>query len=116
MTVTNPNGNGVELYGRGTNVEVLKCCVKMCKCDGVYMVDGAVLTATQCEFTGNGGDGVCCGAEQTLLVFLLHGSEDEIITCKSDFVSSLCVYYLRAALEVLLIISVQLDRGKECSL
>ena len=43
-------------------------------------------------------------------------TEDEIITCKSDFVSSLCVYYLRAALEVLLIISVQLDRGKECSL
>ena len=63
LTVTNPNGNGVELYGRGTNVEVLKCCVKMCKCDGVYMVDGAVLTATQCEFTGNGGDGVCCGVE-----------------------------------------------------
>ena len=27
-------------------------------------------------------------------------TEDEIITCKSDFVSSLCVYYLRAALEV----------------
>ena len=53
---------------------------------------------------------------QTLLVFLLHCSEDEIITCKSDFVSSLCVYYLLAALEVLLIISVQLDRGKECSL
>ena len=43
-------------------------------------------------------------------------TEDEIITCKSDFVSSLCVYYLRAALEVLLIIFVQLDRGKECSL
>ena len=42
-------------------------------------------------------------------------TEDEIITCKSDFVSSLCVYYLRVALEVLLIISVQLDRGKECS-
>ena len=41
-------------------------------------------------------------------------TEDEIITCKSDFVSSLCVYYLRAALEVLLIISVQLDGGKEC--
>ena len=43
-------------------------------------------------------------------------TEDEIITCISDFVSSLCVYYLRVALEVLLIISVQLDRGKECSL
>ena len=43
-------------------------------------------------------------------------TEDEIITCKSDFVSSPCVYYLRVALEVLLIISVQLDRGKECSL
>ena len=43
-------------------------------------------------------------------------TEDEIITCKSNFVSSLCVYYLRVALEVLLIISVQLDRGKECSL
>ena len=43
-------------------------------------------------------------------------TEDEIITCKSDFVSSLCVYYLRAALEVLLIIFVQLDSGKECSL
>ena len=43
-------------------------------------------------------------------------TEDEIITCKSNFVSSLCVYYLRAALEVLLIIFVQLDRGKECSL
>ena len=32
-------------------------------------------------------------------------TEDEIIPCKSDFVSSVCVYYLRAALEVLLIIS-----------
>ena len=62
MTITNQSGNGVglRLHGSETNVDVLKCAVKECGGKGMFVTDGATVTAAQCEFTENGGDGVYC--------------------------------------------------------
>jgi hypothetical protein len=57
LTVTNQGGAGLGLTGSATTVEVLKCIIKACRGDGIYTIDGATLTATQCEFTENGRHG-----------------------------------------------------------
>jgi hypothetical protein len=38
----------------------LKCVVNKCKYAGMYVYDGTTVTATQCEFMENEGDGVFC--------------------------------------------------------
>jgi hypothetical protein len=48
------------LEGSETNVDVLKCVVKECGYIGMWVRDGATLTATQCAFVENGTNGVCC--------------------------------------------------------
>jgi hypothetical protein len=66
LTVMNRSGHGLWLSGHGTNVDVLKCVVKECRGYGMYVRDGATVTATQCEFMENmdrserGASGVCC--------------------------------------------------------
>jgi hypothetical protein len=60
LTVTNPSGLGLDLFGSETIVEVLKCVVKECGGDGMFVTDGATVAATQCEFMENGDDGVYC--------------------------------------------------------
>jgi hypothetical protein len=60
LTVTNPTGNGLWLGGSETTVGVLKCAFKECEINGMYLGDGATVTATQCEFMENGEDGVDC--------------------------------------------------------
>jgi hypothetical protein len=62
LTVTNSRlyGNGLQLLGSETTVDVLKCAVKKCGRDGMSAYNGATITATQCEFMENGGDGVFC--------------------------------------------------------
>jgi hypothetical protein len=68
LTITNQswNGRGLKLQGSETNVDVLKCAVKECGSDGMWVRDGATVTATQCEFMENGSDGVFCyGANTT---------------------------------------------------
>ena len=60
LTLTNPANVGLWLTGSETNVDVLKCAVKECGGIGMYVVGGATVTATQCEFMENGGSGVFC--------------------------------------------------------
>jgi hypothetical protein len=62
LTITNRSGFGLRLEESETNVDVLKCVVKECGHTGMSVYDGATVTATQCEFMENGGDGVYCGA------------------------------------------------------
>jgi len=62
LTITNQscNGRGLELQGSETTVDMLKCSVKECGWDGMYVDSGATVTATQCEFMENGQYGVIC--------------------------------------------------------
>jgi hypothetical protein len=65
MTVTSPSGTGFYLQGSETNVDVLMCAVKKCRSTGMFVIDGATVTATQCEFMENGVDGVYCANANT---------------------------------------------------
>jgi hypothetical protein len=56
---------GLVLEGRETNVDVSKCVVKKCGATGMNVRDGTTVTATQCEFMNNGGDGVFCTGANT---------------------------------------------------
>jgi hypothetical protein len=60
LAVTNPLGEGLHLAGSETNVDVLKCAVKECGVTGMSVYTGASVTATLCEFMGNGVNGVFC--------------------------------------------------------
>jgi hypothetical protein len=59
LTVTNSRlyGNGLWLQGSETCVDVLKCVIKKCGGTGMFVLCGATVTATQCEFMENGGFG-----------------------------------------------------------
>ena len=65
LTITNPRGVGLNLWGSETIVDVLKCIVKECMGGGVLLGDGATVTATQCEFMENGDNGVFCNGANT---------------------------------------------------
>jgi hypothetical protein len=56
---------GLRLGGSETNVDVLKCIVKECWHTGMFVREGATVTATQCEFTENGVSGVFCQSDNT---------------------------------------------------
>jgi hypothetical protein len=78
MTVTNANGPGLYLQGGETNVDVLNCIAKECRGEGMWVHDGATVTATQCEFMENGTYGVCCQvAKATLTDCMLHHNEED---------------------------------------
>jgi len=69
LTITNQleNGNGHGLYLRGhrTTVDMLKCALKECDGDGMFVEGGATVTSMQCEFMENSGDGVGCSDANT---------------------------------------------------
>jgi hypothetical protein len=67
LTVTNSRlyGTGLFLEGSETNVDVLKCIVKECGGTGMFVLGGATVTATQCEFMENGSHGVNCDDANT---------------------------------------------------
>jgi hypothetical protein len=67
LAVMNPRGWGLTLSGSDTNVDVLKCVVKKCGGlgFGMFVGGGATVTATQCEFMENGGNGVGCRGANT---------------------------------------------------
>ena len=67
VSITNPARMcmGLHLRGSETNVDVLKCIVKECRLSGMYVDDGATVTAEQCEFMENGGNGVSCHNSNT---------------------------------------------------
>jgi len=56
----NQRGYGLQLWGSETIVNVLKCAFKECRRTGMVVAGGATVTAAQCEFMENGGDGVKC--------------------------------------------------------
>ena len=53
LTVKNPKATGLFVWGSETNVDMLMCRVEDCWGTGMDVDDGATVTATQCEFTGN---------------------------------------------------------------
>ena len=66
LAVMNSGGGlGLFLLGSETNVDVLKCAVKKCGRTGMYVSDGATVTATQCEFMENDAFGVYCDSANT---------------------------------------------------
>jgi hypothetical protein len=65
LAVTNTRGYGLYLKGSETKVDMLKCFVNECEITGMIVKEGAILTATQCEFMENGGHGLCCDDEHT---------------------------------------------------
>jgi hypothetical protein len=60
LTISNKGGIGLRLQGSETNVDVLKCVVKKGGGSGMFVHNGATVTATQCEFMENSGNGVSC--------------------------------------------------------
>jgi hypothetical protein len=60
LAVINEAGCGLYCEGSGTNVDVTECCFKKCQGDGMYVGDGAIITATRCGFMENGEYGVEC--------------------------------------------------------
>ena len=58
LTFTSRREMGLVLTG--SSVDVLKCIVKECNGTGMFVHNGATVTATQCEFMKNGGHGVSC--------------------------------------------------------
>jgi hypothetical protein len=85
LAVTNPSGIGLDLFGSETIVEVLKCVVKECGGTGMVVRDGATVTATQCEFMENGGNGVTCAHANTKARLtdcqVHHNGEDGLWAC-----------------------------------
>jgi hypothetical protein len=67
LAVTNPFGSGLIIEESETNVDVLKCDVKECRNSGMFVLRGATVTATQCEFMENGRYGVFCSYANTKL-------------------------------------------------
>ena len=60
LTLTNPNGYGLNVEGEEASVEMLDVSVKDCKYinNGLSIYSGASVKATQCEFSENGRWGV----------------------------------------------------------
>jgi hypothetical protein len=64
LTITHSGGTGegLELRGSETTVDVLKCAVQECKYAAMFVHEGATVTATQCEFMENAWGVSCDGA------------------------------------------------------
>jgi hypothetical protein len=58
LTLTSPNGNGLDVRGEEASVEMMGLCVRKCGQFGMWATNGASVKATQCEFSENGEDGV----------------------------------------------------------
>ena len=65
FSVTNGAGNGLVCEGSGTNVDVTECCFKKCRYSGMWVEEGATVTATRCDFMENGSFGVGCEGANT---------------------------------------------------
>ena len=52
------NGYGLRVEGEEASVEMLGVYVKACEVAGLYVMNGASVKATQCEFSENGWSGV----------------------------------------------------------
>jgi hypothetical protein len=92
LTIKNPANVGLELLGSETTVDMLKCVVKECGSSGMNVDDGATVTATQCEFMENGGDGVLCYGANTTARWndcQMHHNEEDGLCAYNDAVVDL---------------------------
>jgi hypothetical protein len=64
LTVTN-EGYGLVCEGSGTNVDVTEGCFQKCMFSGMWVEEGATVTATRCDFMENGQIGVVCNGANT---------------------------------------------------
>ena len=55
-------GHGLFCEGSGTNVDVTECCFKKCLYSGMFVKNGATVTATRCEFMESVHGVYCAGA------------------------------------------------------
>jgi hypothetical protein len=69
LSVTNDAGHGLFCTTSGTNVDVTECCFKKCQGNGMYVCEGANVTATRCDFMENGQSGVGCNGANTKVRF-----------------------------------------------
>jgi hypothetical protein len=61
LSATNDAGGfGLLCEGSGTNVDVTECCFKKCRDYGMFVQEGATVSATRCDFMENGQCGVAC--------------------------------------------------------
>jgi hypothetical protein len=65
LSVTHSTGFGLLCKGSGTNVDATECCFKKCQRSGMGVKEGAIVTATRCDFMENGQCGVGCGNANT---------------------------------------------------
>ena len=65
LSARNIEGHGLVCTGSGTNVDVTECCFKKCQCNGMFVDEGATVTATRCDFMENGKCGIVCGGANT---------------------------------------------------
>jgi hypothetical protein len=65
LSVTHSTGFGLICEGSGTNVDVTECCVKKCRYSGMFVKEGAIVTATRCDFMENDAIGVGCRGANT---------------------------------------------------
>ena len=66
LSVTNQDdGYGLYCKGSGTNVDAMECCFKKCSFTGVWVDEGATVTATRIDVMENGGYGVECSGANT---------------------------------------------------
>jgi hypothetical protein len=66
LSSTNGTGEGLVCQGSGTKVDATECCFKKCRSSGMSVVDGAIVTATRCEFMESvHGCGVYCDTANT---------------------------------------------------
>ena len=83
LTLTNPNGFGLEVEGEEASVEMMGVSVKGCRRSGLFLDSGASVKATQCEFSENGGSGVVVrGGSKGIFTdcSIHHNGEDGVYT------------------------------------
>jgi len=77
------------LRGSETNVDVLKCAVKECGSAGMFVHDGATVTATQCEFMENNYGVFCAGTNTKARLSdckMHHHGSDGLVACSDAVV------------------------------
>ena len=77
LAATNLGGCGLMCRGSGTKVDVTECCFKKCRFSGMWVEEGATVTATRCNFMENGLSGVEChtNAKVRLTDSTMHHNE-----------------------------------------
>jgi hypothetical protein len=60
LAATNLKGCGLMCRGSGTKVDVTECCFQKCRFSGMWVEEGATVTATRCDFMENCQSGIAC--------------------------------------------------------